>query len=199
MRTWYSPTATRFPVLLAVLSGLVSGNGSSLAQPPESLLLVARIPAAEPGDETIPEGNRSCPLLNDPPLSALAVDIRPRDADGQLVPESDTPAGCWEPSSMEGPTLFMGGAPVRRSWGCHDLLQLARFYHRPLYFEDAAVERYGLVPSCPAVHSVAKFACDLLLFPGRLIVQHPHSCVRTPTPHCCAPCNEGCRCHACRD
>ena len=187
MRTCYLNTGARLSLLFAVLAGLALENGSVRAQVREILPPLPTDSAAGPQAETHSEGDRLCPPLDDRPLTALAVDIRPRDANGQLVPASDTPPGCWELTGKEGPALFIGGGLGRCSWGCHDLLQLARFCHPPVYFEDVALERYGVVSGCPAAHSVARFACDLVLLPAKLLVHNRHPCVRAPTPHCCSP------------
>jgi hypothetical protein len=187
MRPWYLNINARNRVLVAILAGLAWGAGLVQAQLQESLPPQTTDRAAELRAEASSANDSLCAPLDDPPLSALAIDIRPRDADGRLVPANNTPPGCWQQTGKEGPPQFIGGGLGRCHWNCHDLLQLARFCHRPIYFEDVALERCGLVPSYPALHSVARFTWDLALLPAQLLIHKPCSYVRTPTPHCCAP------------
>jgi hypothetical protein len=137
-----------------------------------------------------------CPAPSDKPLSALTVDIYPHDSEGQPVSLADVPPSCWGATGQPGPVVFIEEGPARCSLRCHDMLQLARFCHQPLYFQDVPVERCGKVASWPGFYSAARFTCDLVLWPARMLVQKPCSCIRSPTPHCCSPygCTEqGCQ------
>ena len=131
--------------------------------------------------------NGGCPEIVDPPLATLSVDIAPRDPNGVYVPPADRPQSCWAESGMATtPVLFVGGG-CNCGWSCRSILQLARFCHSPLYFEDVCMERCGIWKTCPVLHSTAHFVCDLALLPARLIVAKKRPCLRSPTPCCCQP------------
>jgi hypothetical protein len=115
----------------------------------------------------------------DPPLSALSADISPRK-DGQIVSSDQLPTDCAK--------FALGSAPAQMllpSGRCEpsacELLQLARFCHRPLYFNDECLERYGVRSCCcqPAA-SAARFYGGALLMPIRMLQQCPCDCVSTP-------------------
>ncbi len=135
--------------------------------------------------------DQSCPLKNRP-LASLSVDIRPRDvptsdadqevAIGEVVADRELPVGC-SPEQVAAVPFFLDYGKGC-GWNCHDLLQLARFCHPRLYFEDVRVERYGYEPCFLGLHSAAEFSCDLFFLPVRLLKYKDSPCVRTPTPHC---------------
>lgn len=148
-------------------------------QSPESL--------PEPRDETadavrLPDDCERVPP--DPPLSALNADIRPRNHDGQFISSEDLPTNCARYALGE-PTARVLCLP---SGACQpstcELLQMARFCHHPLYFNDECLERYGVRSCCiqPAA-SAARFYGGVLLMPIRVMYRCPYTCVSTP------PCN----------
>ena len=171
------------PLLCAVLLGSAFAGYSGTARAQEEL----QAPSAE---------SKYCPLKNRP-LTSLSVDIRPRDvpssdedqevAIGDVVAEQDLPVGCT-PEQVAA-VLFFLAYGQGCGWSCHDLLQLARFCHPRLYFEDVRVERYGYEPCFLGLHSAAEFSCDLFFLPARLLKYKDSPCVRTPTPHCMLGCN----------
>lgn len=71
-----------------------------------------------------------------------------------------------------------------------DLCASSRFYHRPLYFEDQKLERYGASPGMlgrmPPVRSGVHFFGSVVLLPAKMVRTPPHHYV--PTPCVC-----GCR------
>lgn len=210
MRTWdhratsqqlVSVRLERF-ALIVVLVGVAFVSGASPATAQEGLPPLPPDPArAETQTPNAPADNdrdkQACPQIVDRPLSELTVDIYPRDLEGVVVQTKDRPQDCWGSSGRQFGAIFISGGDgscgFGCGWNCHDLLQLARFKHPPLYFEDAGLERYGEVATCPATRATARFACDLLLLPAKMLIQRPCSCVCTPTPHCCSP--HACGCH----
>ena len=171
------------PLLCTVLLGSAFVAYSATARAQEEL----QAPSAE---------SKYCPLKNRP-LTSLSVDIRPRDVPssdkdqevpiGDVVAEQDLPVGCT-PEQVAAVPFFMDYGQGC-GWSCHDLLQLARFCHPRLYFEDVRVERYGYEPCFLGLHSAAEFSCDLFFLPARLLKYKDSPCVRTPTPHCMLGCN----------
>jgi hypothetical protein len=132
------------------------------------------------------ESESPCETIEDLPLSQLTVDARLRGLDGTLLDQDDQPMNCWTSRGSDGSVLFIGG-----SCGCcndlsYQVLQLARFCHRPLLFEDVSLERYGVSDCCPPLHAATHFTCDLFLLPARAITTSG-KCVRTPTPTLCTP------------
>jgi hypothetical protein len=130
-----------------------------------------------------------CPPLVNRPLNELTVDIRPVDPHGEFVSDDNLPSNCMPAPTTEHMTWFLDYGHGCRDSSCRDLLQLARFCHPKLLFEDPLLERYGADFFCPSCHAVGEFACDLVLLPARLLVYKRQPCVRTPTPHCFSGCN----------
>jgi hypothetical protein len=107
------------------------------------------------------------------PLSSLIVDVSPT---------GEPPDGCFSYAMGEPPAIFLGGGP--RGPAC-DLLQICcgwQFCHRPLYFEERCLERYGCRTCCcqPAASAIHFYGTALLL-PLKMI-QQPccRASVRTP-------------------
>ncbi len=119
-------------------------------------------------------------LLVDVPISQLTVDIRPRDLEGHVVPQETLPEDCNTylsiPAMYSSSDLLMArGRGLLRCW------RGAQFCHRPLYFEDICLERWGICHSClqPAISGI-KFFGTALLLPMNMCHTPPHSYVRTP-------------------
>lgn len=127
-----------------------------------------------------------CPAFDNRPLTALTVDTRPLDPKGNLVAAKDLPLNCMPAPMKEASPIFP--TPGNFDCACHDVLQLARFWHPQLFFEDPLLERYGMDYVCPSFHALGEFACDLTLLPARLLVNKRHQCMKTPTPHCFSAC-----------
>jgi hypothetical protein len=69
----------------------------------------------------------------------------------------------------------------------------ANFFHRPLYFEDTPLERYGqsVSPHLQPIISGGRFFLTLPILPYKMGADHPHDCVTTLgyyRPGICAPC-----------
>lgn len=110
------------------------------------------------------------------------LDIRPRSLEEQqAVPVTELPKDTSGlPPSMGEPQL----APLYTTdLQPADFCAAASFYHRPLYFEDYYLERYGisrgLCGRIPPVHSGISFLAHTLGLPVSMIHEPPHSCVRS--------------------
>jgi hypothetical protein len=130
--------------------------------------------APPPGCEAVPK---------DTPLSALNTDIRPRDREGQIVPADGLPVDCAQYVFTEERFLSIGLTceTCRPRW-C-DVLGLARFYHRPLYFEEVCLERCGVRACCcqPGASAVHFFGRALMM-PVLATCVCPCACV--PAQYC---------------
>ncbi len=150
------------------------------------------LPVQSQENETVAETANNgvpCTPISDLPLGSLTVDARPRKADGNLVNLAQLPAGCWESSPLAANigVIFMDG-----NCGWHidlsrEVLELARFCHRPLFFEDVSLERYGVSNCYPPLHAATHFTIDLALWPARALFTKPGKCVRTAPPTICTP------------
>ncbi|MEN1678612.1 MAG: hypothetical protein AAGJ46_03400 [Planctomycetota bacterium] len=178
-----SPAAAVAAALLAMAAGVAEAQSPETTAPPEPLAPPEALSADRAGESAKPV---PCPMLVDKPIGQLNIDITPRDEKGVYVHPYERPQNCWNESGRATGAVFVHGG-CGGCWNCHDLLQLARFRHHPLYFEDAPLERYGAHAYAPGVRSTTKFLCDLALLPLHLLQQRPKSCVLTPTPHCCTP------------
>ncbi|MCE9605247.1 MAG: hypothetical protein K8U03_10140 [Planctomycetia bacterium] len=103
------------------------------------------------------------------PLSALSIDIRPV---GEAPPNTAAADHYLAPPEMN---------PIERGWD--DTLyfwQASNMAHRPLYFQQAYVERYGYNYGClqPIVSGV-QFLGDVPLLPVKALVRCPNECVYT--------------------
>lgn len=125
-----------------------------------------------------------CPTIVDQPLATLSFDSSPRDSKGSLISQDELPRGCWDQAHKGFSSVYLRGGGDWAGCGCHAMLQLARFCHPKAYFDDCAVERYGMHPSVPCVYATSRFLCDVALFPAKLLINKNHPCVKTPPPHC---------------
>jgi hypothetical protein len=74
---------------------------------------------------------------------------------------------------------------VPRTWGAYGALQITQaFCHRPLYFEEINVERYGYSAGVlqPAV-SAARFFATVPTLPYRMAIDGPGICQVDPSPY----------------
>jgi hypothetical protein len=148
-----------------------------VAQLPESLPAPTPPAAEEP---PVPEGCPPAP--KDTPLFALNVDVASRflpgdDRAGQLVPNDQLPPNCATHLTTD--TRF---AEIDSSCACQmglcELLQLASYCHNPLYFEERALERYGIRSCCcQPLASAACFYGNALCLPAKMWRHCPCSCV----------------------
>jgi len=141
------------------------------------------LPAPGPNTVANVELPAECqPVPPDPPLSALSVDVEPRNRNGQIVAREQLPENCAVNvvGQAQFPSVPIGCASCRPSL-C-ELLQPAQFCHQPLYFDDDCLERYGVrACACQPAASAVVFYGDALLLPVKMLRQCPNDCVRTHT------------------
>jgi len=160
----------------------ILGSSLRLAKQPESRQVVAQvlpesIPAGTTELEEIFSSNDCSPLPNDPPLFSLTVDITPR-VDG--VPSEDLPIQCPSYSlsgNMLQPCLESGSFCYRVPY----CWESARFFHKPLYFEDWCLERCGETYCCcqPLISAIHFFG-GVVILPLKIGLHPACRCVRTP-------------------
>jgi hypothetical protein len=123
------------------------------------------------------------------PVDPLAVEIRPFRPITQLtidaaLPEGIVPgapdveqAGVASPPwpTIEDPRFWGGWAENNFQWSA------TRLCHRPLYFEQVNVERYGYTvsPVLQPVISGAHFFLTIPTLPYKMVVQPPRECIYT--------------------
>lgn len=158
---------------------LVLGPGLGLAQQVElhwGAVADEALPPPTPPAAAAVEWPADCPpQATDRPLSQLNADIRARNTqDGQPVPVEGLPPDCAKYVFTK-----VQHEPMLPSCSSHrpntcDLLQLARFSYRPLYFEEPLLERYGIRSCCcqPAA-SALHFYGSALLMPVKIVRQCP--------------------------
>ena len=156
--------------LLVVAAGAEENSGPQwFAQVFEPL---PRPIAQTESKESVPEACQPAP--QDLPLSTLTTDIRPRDHEGQVVAGDALPVDCAQYVFTEErfASFDLSCESCRPRW--RDVLQLAHFCHRPLYFEEALLERCGVRSCCcqPAASAV-HFYGTALLMPVYAICQCP--------------------------
>jgi len=114
------------------------------------------------------------------PLEDLSVDISPPDPD-QPLPAECTVGG--EPADADQPRPW---APVTYTWKASGLC------HKPLYFQQRHVERYGHSwgPLLQPVMSHANFYASVIALPYKMGLTPPNECQYTLgfyRPNSCAP------------
>jgi len=157
-------------VLVAIPMVASVAIGQELAAP-EMALPAEPLPAPDSviaTDQTLP---KSCEVEKDRPLSALTIDIAPR-VKGQLVPQDDRPLECSRYVFTEKGFLTIDLDCDTCRPGNFDVLALARFCHRPLYFEERCLERCGIESCCyQSAASAAHFYGAALLLPVSMLYQ----------------------------
>jgi hypothetical protein len=142
------------------------------------------------GDQNVPD--RCQPVPYDKPLGQLDTDIQPRHAAPAVavgsqptpIAASDLPYSCSAPNRSGRRTLNFALCCESCYPSYCDILALAHFCHRPLYFNDDCLERCGCQwCCCQPAGSAACFYGGALLMPVRAVCQCPCSCV--PSGGCC--------------
>lgn len=118
------------------------------------------------------------------PLSAALPDITPRTG----IRPPDASAGVFDAREMSYAAHRGGGwAPIRYNWAASELR------HRPLYFEDAMLERHGQTrhPVLQPMASGARFFLTIPVLPYAMVVDPPRPAQSTLgyfRPGSAAPC-----------
>jgi hypothetical protein len=130
-------------------------------------------PPAEPSDPAAgSESPGDCQPFDLEPLTSLTVDITPIGRTGQIVLTDEKPVDCFSYAMGELPTIYVGWDGSQPT--C-DLLNVCcgwQFCHRPLYFEERCLERYGSRTCCcqPGA-SALHFYGTALLLPIKMLQQ----------------------------
>jgi len=166
----------------SVLPQVVVGQET---MPPTSAESVAPLPppdAAQLNAPAVPNECKDTPVDN--PLFTLNTDIRPRTADGQLVADDKLPFNCAKLKPVQQQVMNIDLSCDTCYPGYCDLLSMARFCHKPLYFNDDCLERCGVESCCcqPCASALC-FYGGALLMPVRAFYVCPCSCV--PSGGCC--------------
>jgi hypothetical protein len=173
------PTQTRKAASLLVTAGFGMACGMATAQEP--------IPMPQRADEIDPEFQ-----LEDPqgdwvrPIGEVGTWIAPTDGEGGIPSDHAALYFDREP-------VIEGAGMVSRPWlGYSYYWTAAAICHRPLYFEEHNLERYGHSAGCllqPAI-SGAHFFTNLAILPYKMGQDRCHECVYTLgyyRPGSCAP------------
>lgn len=114
------------------------------------------------------------------PLNSLTIDTAPSDRPGRIKLTSERPKDCASYALGEPPTYLFAPSPDAAGWRYPFMGW--RFCHRPLYFEERCLERYGYRSCCcQPFASGVHFYSTALLLPVKLWRQPQCStCVRTP-------------------
>jgi hypothetical protein len=182
----WTRTLTWLAVLLVVVAAAppVICYGQEI-MPPANAGAVEQLPPApnaQPISSAMPDQCQPVPV--DPPLSAITTDIRPRASDGKLVAPEQLPFNCSGVKPVQQQMMSIGLQSDTCYPGYCDLLSMARFYHKPLYFNDDCLERCGVKRCCcqPSASAMCFYGRALLL-PVTACCVCPCSCV--PSGGCC--------------
>jgi hypothetical protein len=155
--------------------------------PPATPEPVGQLPlpdSAQLNGPAVPNECKEVPVDN--PLFTLTTDIRPRTTDEhkQLVPDDKLPFNCAKLKPVQQHAMNINLSCDTCYPGYCDLLSMARFCHKPLYFNDDCLERCGVESCCcqPCASALC-FYGGALLMPVRAFCVCPCSCV--PSGGCC--------------
>lgn len=106
-----------------------------------------------------------CMKIVDPPLTALSTNIQPRTPQGEVVSSDELPTNCAQSVFTERTFMSINLSCDSCSPRWCDVLGLAHFCHRPLYFEEECLERCGVRSCCcqPSASAASFFGGALLL------------------------------------
>jgi hypothetical protein len=124
------------------------------------------------------------PAPTDNPLFTLTTDIRPRTREGKLVAAEQLPFNCAGVKPVQQQIMSIDLSCDTCYPGYCDLLSMARFCHKPLYFNDDCLERCGVERCCcqPCASAMC-FYGRAFLMPVTACCVCPCSCV--PSGGCC--------------
>lgn len=142
------------------------------------------LPAIVPAQEASTSAILTAPPMPPAPKSG---GLRPL---GEVVIETRLPDGGALPTDMSAQVhaaLPVGPGPIvpnawadQRPWMSYEFAWVAsNMVHRPLYFEDLNLERYGN-SACPTLQpaiSAARFAAELSVLPYQVAIHRPRECI----------------------
>jgi hypothetical protein len=196
---WFMMQTMLSPVCVAQEFGLRFANQPTepiLPPPPAAEYYETIPPPSAPATELIPpppqasiatEGSLpdGClPAPQTPPLASLTIDIAPRKNE-EFVSDSELPENCAKYVYTQERFQQFGLSCATCQMSVCELLELANYYHRPLYFEERALEKCGIRSCwCQPAKSACEFYGGALMLPCKMIRQCPCS---TCVPD--GPCN----------
>jgi hypothetical protein len=121
-----------------------------------------------------------CKTFEVVPLQELTVDTQPIDQPGPVELSSARPTDCASYVCGNAPALFVGGQSCCAGPDLWPVWPAAQFCHRPLYFEETGVERYGCKRCCQPASSACHFFGAAILLPVQMCLVPPTRCVSTP-------------------
>ena len=130
--------------------------------------------------EVVPQQELSGDRLAPTPSGADLPAVKPlRDISYNIRVSGEAPADVAAPSS--GPEQTVGGRETQRGFADSMFFwQASNMVHRPLYFEQRYVERYGAnFGGMQPIASGVQFAADTALLPAKMLVHPPRECVYT--------------------
>lgn len=133
-----------------------------------------------PTIEVVPQQELSDDRLAPTPSGTDVPAVKPlRDISYNISVTGEAPANVPAPSS--GPEQTVGGREVQRGFADSMYFwQASNMVHRPLYFEQRYVERYGAnFGLMQSIASGVQFAADTALLPAKMLVHPPRECVYT--------------------
>ena len=124
---------------------------------------------------------RDIRLLRQATLSKISLDISPKGKAGDRYPQQ-----CELEVNDRALPNFRGGEPMHVAWAASGLC------HKPLYFEERGLERYGhsTGPITQPILSAAHFFGSIPILPYKIGLRTPNECVYTLghyRPGDCAP------------
>lgn len=131
-----------------------------------------------PTVEIVPQQEASGERLSSTPSDADLTAVKPlRDISFGIAVSGEAPDDVVAAPSP--PEQLVGGHEVRRGFADSMYFwQASNMVHRPLYFEQRYVERYGanFGPMQPVASGV-QFAADTALLPAKMLIHPPCECV----------------------
>lgn len=131
--------------------------------------------AAEP--EPLPTQDNACAVASYPGLSELRADKGPGDAANRGVPPE-----CGLTPRVNEREINRYASPTNQTHWEHFFCPSSRICHKPLYFEDRELERYGRCKCFQSTRSATLFAAHVLVLPLNKIHLPKWTCVGSPCP-----------------
>lgn len=167
------PEYLPFPTRSATSDGAASSGAATTGLP-------QFVPAHEVANTTLIAAPPTPPAPKSGVLRPLAeVNIQTRLPEGGALPTDMSQQA--HAAALNGPGPVVPSAWVdQRPWMSYEFAWVAsNMVHRPLYFEDLNLERYGN-SACPALQpaiSAARFAAELSVLPYQVALHRPRECI----------------------
>ncbi|MBA4019280.1 MAG: hypothetical protein C0483_19110 [Pirellula sp.] len=149
--------------------------GAAMAADPQNS---NRLASPAPTIEVVPQQEVAVDSIPAPQSDPNAPAVKPlRDISVNIRLSGEVPANVAAPASA--PPETVGGREVQRGYADSMYFwQASNMVHRPLYFEQRYVERYGAnFGLMQPIASGVQFAADTALLPAKMLVHPPRECV----------------------